>query len=181
MEIYISDIAKLFSPFKNEQLEKIKQKNFSTDIKLNDFEIEEILFDYEIENIPFNNTRKGYTTKGNICETQIIKKLKAEKIPIYNIQKYRNFTFKNIKVIGRIDGIIDYENTRMVLEIKSRCIGMQRPYMSDLIQLILYMELFHLEKGLLVIEKEGFLKGYVLQYNEELVDRILKDIVDMFY
>ncbi len=107
--------------------------------------------------------------------------MKAEKIPIYNIQKYRNFTFKNIKVIGRIDGIIDYENTRMVLEIKSRCIGMQRPYMSDLIQLILYMELFHLEKGLLVIEKEGFLKGYVLQYNEELVDRILKDIVDMFY
>ena len=181
MEIYISNIAKLYSPFKNEQLKKIDKEEFSTEIKLNDFDIKEILFDYEIKNIPFNNTKEGYTTKGNISEDKVIKKLKANKIPVYNLQKYRNFTFKNIKVIGKIDGIIEYENTRMVLEIKSRCIGMQKPYLSDLIQLILYLELFHLENGLLVIEKEGFLKGYVLHYNEELADRILKDIVDMVY
>jgi hypothetical protein len=167
-KVSISHFSRLYGPHQDEYIEKICKINKinkisafepepfqSPDGEYSDYPLNFNKISYSVPDKLDGYARSSYFHRGNLVESTIIKKLKRRKYTVSNIQACQIKRINGVDIIGKIDGIIELDGKKVLLEVKSR-IGKNTDLMIyDLVQCQMYMEMFKLDKCLIIIEHCG--------------------------
>jgi len=127
------------------------------------------------------SSRKAHQQKGNVVEKIVIDHLRELHFKVTDCQKVALLDVAGIHLVGFIDGIIEIDGKKMLLEIKSRCgkSKHQQARISELVQIHLYMRALRkmkLNSCIFIEECGGRLEAFQIDYSEEFLNRTLINI-----
>jgi hypothetical protein len=190
-KVSISNFARLYGPHHDEYIEKIYRINKTKPKKLDvepfqnlknlDFTDEDYVdyplnfnkISYSVPDKLDGYARSSYFQRGNLVESTIIRKLKKKKYTVFNIQACKNQIINGVDLIAKIDGIIELGGEKVLLEIKSR-IGKNTDIMIyDMVQCQIYMEMFGLDKCLIIVEHCGQIYPKLINKDNAMIKQLL--------
>jgi len=138
----------------------------------------------ESESNPISEAGFVKMEMGKSIHDKIQNILKNMKI-LSEAEDYKGKEYQGLKIIYRLDGIIEIDKKKIIIEIKTVYASgfnsiENEPRENDLIQLILYMELEEIDDGILLYigRDNGFMVEYNIRRGNKIYGKICKKILD---